>query len=831
MMLTLVEVALRALLVAAAVWGGLRILGVRDVLAQKAAWGLVLAAALLVPVAMRWRVLPSSWALHLPAQSWLTAAAPASTPASPPALTQASSPVSSPVFPGAASGSATAQPSIGTHQAISTLPPAVYPAHSQLRRSNSPLPSASASVSASALQSPSTDASAIETGSAEARSIIQTPPPLDRSPAERGRSAWPSLGVTALLIYLGICAVLLLRLIYGLTTAVSLWVDAEPLALAEAEGMRLRISRAVASPVTIGSGVVLPASYDEWDAEKLHIVLAHERSHIRQRDFYLQLLAGLYTALFWFSPLGWWLKRKLSDLGEAISDRAALEKAASRSSYAQVLLEFAAAPRPTSMGVAMARPSSLACRIERLLNESHFRQAFSSSPRRAMAAVLLVPAAFIGATALVRVEAASAPQAATATPSAGQLGTDASQPQQAVKPLAGKRSNDDAATEPPALSATPSADSVEVVPLAPMDAVTPLPPQDAVAPVAPQGALAPPAPPRSTTPPAFAPIAPLAPNPMLRYYIGHKGDLVPYIATARSYRQMAQVYASLAGRGLTVGRGQTLTIAPPSQADAKSALAQADAQAALAQADSHSSTNIWTTNGKRFTLRSGTGNGFAYSFRNDDDDSYALVTGPVGNVRFSGDWMDGRRREIEKASQAAHGKFLWFEHEDKSYVVDDPAVIASIEEMYKPMDELSRKQEELGKQQDELGRQQDELGRKQDQASIPTPDVSKEMAELNQALAKLQAKKGGTMTQEDLSELQEKIGDLQGRIGDIQGKIGDIQGQLGEQQGALGEKQGKLGEEQGRLGEQQGRLAEEADRKVKTIIDESLKNGKARPVQ
>ena len=146
-------------------------------------------------------------------------------------------------------------------------------------------------------------------------------------------------------------------------------------------------SRAVSSPVTIGSGVVLPADYDDWDSEKLRIVLAHERSHIRQGDFYLQLLAGLYAALFWFSPLGWWLKRKLSDLAEAISDRAGLEEAASRSSYAQILLEFAAAPRPTLIGVAMARTGSLSRRIERLLNDVSFRQAFAGS-RRALAAVL-----------------------------------------------------------------------------------------------------------------------------------------------------------------------------------------------------------------------------------------------------------------------------------------------------------------------------------------------------------------------------------------------------------------------------------------------------------
>ena len=87
----------------------------------------------------------------------------------------------------------------------------------------------------------------------------------------------------------------------------------------------MRSSAAISSPVTIGSFVVLPADYRTWDSEKLRIVLAHERSHIRQGDFYLQALAGLYAAIVWFSPLGWWLKRQLSDLAEAISDRSGLE--------------------------------------------------------------------------------------------------------------------------------------------------------------------------------------------------------------------------------------------------------------------------------------------------------------------------------------------------------------------------------------------------------------------------------------------------------------------------------------------------------------------------
>ena len=179
----------------------------------------------------------------------------------------------------------------------------------------------------------------------------------------------------------------------------------------------------------------------------------------------------------------------------------------------------------------------------------------------------------------------------------------------------------------------------------------------------------------------------------------------------------------------------------------------------------------------------------------------------------------------------AHGDFLWFTQSGKSYIVDDPQTVAQIQAMYKPMEELGRKQEELGRQQAALGRQQEELGRRQEQASIPTPDIAREMAELNAATAKLQARKNATVTIDQLAELQSKIGELQGKLGGLEGQIGDKQGELGRQQGRLGEQQGKLGEQQGRLGEEQGRLAREADSKVKSMIDESLKDGKARPVQ
>ena len=196
------------------------------------------------------------------------------------------------------------------------------------------------------------------------------------------------------------------------SSSIRLWIEATPVETGQFGGMAsviaTRSSDRIFSPVNIGSGIVLPVDYREWPPEKLHAVLAHEGSHVRQRDFYWQLLAGLYTALTWFSPLGWWLKRKLSELSEAISDRAGLEESRSRSAYAQLLLEFAALPRPTLTGVAMARSNNLSHRIDRLLNESSFKQAFTGS-RRAFVAALIVPAVLAAATTLFRVQAAAAP--------------------------------------------------------------------------------------------------------------------------------------------------------------------------------------------------------------------------------------------------------------------------------------------------------------------------------------------------------------------------------------------------------------------------------------
>jgi beta-lactamase regulating signal transducer with metallopeptidase domain len=740
----LLEAALRSMLLALAVWIGLRLFAVRNVLAQKAAWGLVLASALLMPVVLPMAArVPSALVIPAGALESLNAILP-------------SRPAASPVSTATAPTQLVSQPSY--------IAPSIAKPHAAHKASIDP---------------EATPQFALEENSAgsldryPAPAISQSPSiSAQRQPSPPARS-FTSFQL-ALFAYLAVAAVLLLRLLYGLAVAIDVWLSAKPVLLdpsALTRGLRIRTSDAISSPVTIGSAIVLPADYRDWDSEKLRIVLAHERSHIRQGDFYLQLLAGVYAALVWFSPLGWWLKRKLSDLAEAISDRAGLEEAADCTTYAQVLLQFAAAPRPTTIGVAMARTGSLSRRIERLLNDVSFKQSFSGT-RRALAIVLVIPVALFAATALVRVEAAgqqtpAAPPPPTAAPTAG---VPAAPAQPAQAPTEG-------ISDPSQLLAPAAPD--EPSPLASPSPETITQPQDVHVP-----------PINVHVPGTYVHV------PAINLHVPANDIHVPAV----------NVHIP----------ANDIHVPPINVHMAEMNLHARDLALALAQ------------NGQI----SANGSGYHYSYSNNGE-SYAILRGnDKEHISFSGDWMEGRREELEKARKAAGGKdILWFTRNGKSYFVDDPATLAQIDAMYKPMEELGRQQEELGKKQEVLGKQQEDLGRQQEAVSVPTPDMSKQIAEIDEAMAKLKANQGKNMNQEQFAEIQEKIGELQGKLGEIQGQMGSRQGEFGAKMGELGEKQGELGAQQGRLGSEQGKIAQQIDRKVKSIIDQSMKDGKAHPVE
>lgn len=716
-MLTFVlEAALRSFLMALAVWTSIRLLRVQAVIAQKVAWVMVLLAAGAMPLVMRSPVLALNRAIRIPlrdvqgagVRNWLRDHLTSTKP---------------------------------TPQQVQVS--AAAPAHMSVYV-RKPKPSAAHTLVAPQVTADLSDeyeaASTVETVSAP----VVPAALIAKASFAAQTSSWNAARIRSLAIgaYLAVVALLLLRALAGLSIAFRVWRRAKPVADFAAHGqLHVRVSPDLATPVTIGSTILLPAGYAEWDEAKLRVVLAHEGSHVRQGDFYLQLLAAVHVAVFWFSPLGWWLQRKLSELGEALSDRAGLEQAKDPASYAQILLEFAAMPRTNPYagaltGVAMARSSNLSSRIERILNDRRFRLESLGGRRHAFLTALLVPATLVAVVACIRivpaVEAAQAPKiASTNSQGTGQVSDQVSG--QVTDGVTGEVTSQIAPAAP---------DQVSTVNLA-----------QSPAPAAPVLAPVPPAPPAADVEPPTPP------------EIEESQDAVAPAAPGRKH-----------------------------------------------------GTHIWINNG--------------------DEDNFAIVhENGDGTLHWNGEYNEDLAKL--RAKLKLKGDYIWFEHDGKSYVTTDPAILAQAQQMFKDDPELERQMKALEEKQKVWEKKMAELEPEMEKAKLPGPEFAEQMAKLNAQLAELQTDKFKKMTeqmnkefsQEKIGELQEKMGEIQSQLGEIQGRIGERQGEIGEKQGAIGEKMGELGEQMGQIGEKQGKIAEEAARKLRSILDQAVKDGKAKPVE
>lgn len=493
---------------------------------------------------------------------------------------------------------------------------------------------------------------------------------------------WTTVGLG---VYLGIALFLFSRLLIGLKIALRLVRASNPIResriIASISSraqllkcrfpFRVRESELISVPLTIGvftPTVLLPSSWREWDEAKLDAVLAHEISHVARWDYLSQYLSLLHRAIFWFSPLTWWLHRQIVDLAEQVSDEAVLSGGAERNQYARTLLGFLQAVQTTSgrvrwQGVSMASSNQAEKRLEKILAWKGDTTMKVKRGVLVIVVMLALPAAYLIA---------------------------AGRPDRTEKAPQNSNRNQVMAfqSNPPAV---PSASAV---------------PQPSASPA----------------------------------------------KQIRNHRH-----------------------------------------------------------------------GYSYSYGFDDEQRFVIVSGKTDGFTMSGSGEDARH--VEKLRQQISGDFIWFQRDEKSYIIRDQATVDRARQFWAPQEELGKKQEELGKQQEALGKQQEELGARMEKVHVQVPDMTAELDKLRAEIKQL----GPNATMEQMGHLQSEIGDLQSKIGEIQSHAGEQQGKLGEQMGALGEQQGKLGAQQGELGRQQGELAEKATREMKQLLDDSIKNGTAKP--
>ena len=565
--------------------------------------------------------------------------------------------------------------------------------------------------------------------------------------------------------YISITLIFLGRLMLGIIFSGGLVRAARPVAESEFEGflivdgqehhpavpLRLAESELISVPITLGilrPIILLPIGWRQWGPAPLRSVLAHERSHVTRRDALTQRLSLLHRAIFWFSPLSWWLHGRLADAAEEASDEAALLSGADRAQYAETLLGFFVALQQTPrrvhwQGVSMAKAGQAEKRVDRILawegdGSMHLNKSLSIS-------LLLL------ATAVVFFAAAARPSIAHA--------------------------QDQAINTAPAPAATKPDRTVNPIPAAP--------PDPGVAPLENPPALELPEP---TPPPASLAVPPAD-------MFGPSAAALPAIPAqwknAMSEDQIRKFYRDAYG------------------AISRSDLSRNEVQEAVElQLQQFQRDGVFRAGWPGFDR------GFGGRYVIVSGDSPILMAGDSEDVEHA----TSLRNKIE-------GDYIWFQHDEKSYVIRDQATVQRAKDLFKAEEELHQKQDALGKQQQALGDQQRELSKKMEAVRVQIPDMSADMQKLEAQMKQLSA--GGT--QQQLGDLQRQIGELQRKIGESQFHAGDQQREIGEQMRELGQQQSELGLQQGQLGRQQAEASRQANEQMRQLLDDAITRGTAQP--
>lgn len=596
-----------------------------------------------------------------------------------------------------------------------------------------------------------------------------------------------------------------------------------------ASAPRLAESDVVSVPVTLGvlqPVILLPSYWRNWDERTLDAVIAHEISHVARRDALTQRLALLHRAIFWFSPLAWWLNRALANAAEEASDEAALEAVADRAFYAETVIEFFAAltdnPRRVYwQGVSMAAPGQAERRVDRILA---WKGAVSMRIRKSLAVGLaLVGVPMVLLTAAAR-PSATAQQAPPAPASLAVPATPIT-PQMPFTPLT--------ATTPmtpttPLVAPTPAA-----APVAPVLAAPEVPPT----PAAPETPWMPAAAP---VPPAPASVDP-APAAVTRIYtFSNKQAIIA--------NQDSKMLFAFKGPGGDLSKQMSVTITPDPQSVEEAQKEIAALEQRLNDLKARYTDDHPAVVGMQKEIAQAAAR-LQYQVQQVMPvepmmpmQQFKFQLSPLGKIsigdfgtRFvivSGDSpivSSGDSEDVEHATALrgkVNGDFIWFQHDEKSYVIRDQALVNQAKGFFKDEEQLGEKQQDLGKQQRALGDQQRAMGDKMRDVKVTIPDVSADLQKLEAQLKQLSASGG---TEQQLGDLQRQLGEVMRKLGQNQQQVGDQQRQVGEQMRQLGDQQRTLGDQQRQLGDQQRDASEKARTQMKQLLDDAVSKGTAQP--
>ena len=156
--------------------------------------------------------------------------------------------------------------------------------------------------------------------------------------------------------------------------------------------------------------VVFPASWEEWDEERIRVCVAHELAHLVRRDLPAMLAGQMSCALCWFNPLIWMAAGKMRDEAEKSADDLVLATNVKPERYAASLVaiteRYRASALSATISLSMARPARLRYRVEAILDSKLRRE---SPGLQVTLTASVLAAGLLCAAMIVRLTAAPTP--------------------------------------------------------------------------------------------------------------------------------------------------------------------------------------------------------------------------------------------------------------------------------------------------------------------------------------------------------------------------------------------------------------------------------------
>jgi len=191
-------------------------------------------------------------------------------------------------------------------------------------------------------------------------------------------------------LWLGVSALLCLRLVVSLGYGVRLLATARPLvnerfyvsleSAAALLGMRRMpitfTTDAVRCPAiwcwAIHPALLLPSATvsgpERWSERQWLAVFSHELAHLRRRDHFAAIVAEAICALLWWQPLVWWSRARLNELGDEACDRWVVATGHAPDVYAETLLDMIPQRRSLTALSMVSGKRGLGKRVAAILN-------------------------------------------------------------------------------------------------------------------------------------------------------------------------------------------------------------------------------------------------------------------------------------------------------------------------------------------------------------------------------------------------------------------------------------------------------------------------------